>query len=77
MYSSKLPISRRFLMSVTVNVSEYFMYLSMFRQFNIYNIVEEPCRMYLPGTLEQSIFINKLLVFIGHTLAYKKSFRKF
>ena len=36
-----------------LNVSdmEYFMYPSMFRQFNVYNIVEEPGRMYLPGTL--------------------------
>ena len=35
------------------NVSdmEYFMYPSMFRQFNVYNIVEEPGRMYLRGTL--------------------------
>ena len=37
---------------------------SMFRQFNVYNIVEEPGRMYLPGTLELSTFISKLLVFI-------------
>ena len=43
------------------NVSdmEYFMYLSMFRQFNIYNIVKEPGRMYLSGTLELSTFIYK------------------
>ena len=35
------------------NVSdmEYFMYPSMFRQFNVYSTVEEPGRMYLPGTL--------------------------
>ena len=33
-----------------LNVSdiEYFMYPSMFRQSNVYNIVEEPGRMYLP-----------------------------
>ena len=62
-----------------LNVSdiEYFMYSSMFRQFNVYNIVEEPGRMYLPGTLELSTFISKLLVFMWHTLAYKKSPRKF
>ena len=36
-----------------LNVSdmEYFMYPSMFRQFNVYSIVEEPGRMYLPVTL--------------------------
>ena len=62
-----------------LNVSdmEYFMYPSMFRQFNVYNIVEEPGRMYLPGTLLLSTFISKLLIFVGHTLAYKKSSRKF
>ena len=54
-----------------LNVSdmEYFMYPSMFRQFNVYNIVEEPGRMYLPGNLELSTFISKLLVFMGHTLS--------
>ena len=62
-----------------LNVSdmEYFMYPSMFRQFNVYNIVEEPGRMYLPGTLELLTFISKLLVFMWHTLAYKKSSWKF
>ena len=29
---------------------KYFMYPSIFCQFNVYNIVEEPGRMYLPGT---------------------------
>ena len=49
-----------------LNVSdmEYFMYSSMFRQFNVHNIVEEPGRMYLSGTLELSTFISKLLVFM-------------
>ena len=44
-----------------LNVSdmEYFMYPSMFRQFNVYNIVEEPGRMYPSGTLELSTFISK------------------
>ena len=62
-----------------VNVSdmEYFMYPFMFRQFNVYIIVEEPGRMYLPGTLELLTFISKLLVFMGHILANKKSSRKF
>ena len=48
------------------NVSdmEYFMYPSMFRQFNVYNIVEEPGGMYLSGTLELSLFISKLLVLV-------------
>ena len=61
-----------------LNVSdmEYFMHPSMFHQFNVYNIVEEPGRMYLPVTLELSTFISKLLLFIRHTLAYKSS-RKF
>ena len=56
---------------LNVTDMEYFMYPSMFRKFNVYNIVEEPGRMYLPGTLELSTFIrlSKLLVFIGHTLA--------
>ena len=52
---------------------KYFMYPSVFRQFNVYNIVEKPGRMYLPGTLDMSTFISKLLVFTGHTLTYKKS----
>ena len=43
---------------------EYFMYPSMFCQFNVYNIVEEPGKMYLPGTVELSTFISKLLVFM-------------
>ena len=62
-----------------LNVSgvEYFMYPSMFHQFNVYSIVKEPGRMYLCGTLELSTFISKLLVFIGHTLTSKKSSRKF
>ena len=36
-----------------LNVSdmEYFMYPSMFLQFNVYSVVEEPGRMYLPVTL--------------------------
>ena len=61
MYSSKLSISRRFSMSVTWNI---FMYPFMFCQFNVYNIVEEPGRMYLYGTLELLTFISKLLVFM-------------
>ena len=52
-----------------LNVSdmEYFMYPSMFRQLNVYNIVEEPDRMVsgiLSGTLELSKFISKLLIFM-------------
>ena len=37
-----------------LNVSdmEYFMYPSMFCQFNVYNIVEEPGRMYLSGSCQ-------------------------
>ena len=57
---------------LSVSYMEYFMYPSMFRQFNVYNTVEEPDRMYLSGTLELSTFISKLLVFLWHTLAYKK-----
>ena len=49
---------------LNINVMEHFMYLSMFRQFNVHNIVEEPGRMYLSGTLKLSTFINKLLVFM-------------
>ena len=62
---------------LNVNDMEYFMYPSMFCQLNVYSIVEEPGRMYLPGTLELSTFISKLLVFIGYALAYKKSSRKY
>ena len=49
-----------------LNISdmEYFMYPSMFHQFNVHNIVEEPGRMYLSSTLELSTFISKLLVFM-------------
>ena len=56
-----------------LNVSdiEYFMYPSMLCQSNVYSIFEEPGRMYLPGTLELSTFIIKLLVFMWHTLGYK------
>ena len=62
-----------------LNISdmEYFMYPSIFHQFNVHNIVEERGRMYLPGTLELSAFITKLLVFTGHTFANKKSSQKF
>ena len=61
------------------NVSDmkYFMYSSMFRQFNVYNIVEKLGRMYISDTLELSTSMSKLLIFMGHTLAYKKSSRKF
>ena len=52
---------------------EYFMYPSMLCQFNVYNIVEEPGRMYLSGTLELSTFTSKLLILMWHTLAYEKS----
>ena len=58
-----------------VSDMEYFMYPSMFHKFNVYSIVEEPSRMYLPDTLELSTFINKLLVFTEHTLAFKKFFK--
>ena len=44
---------------------EYFMYPSMFHQFNVYNNVGEPGRMYLPPTLELLTFIRKLLIFMG------------
>lgn len=53
-----------------LNVSdlEYFMYFSMFRQFNIYKMSEKPDIMYLCVTLELQIFLCKLLIFMGHTL---------
>ena len=57
--------------------TECFMYPSMCCQSNIYNIVEEPGRMYLPGTLELLTFIIQLLVFKGQTFANEKSSRKF
>ena len=55
-----------FYFQIVPNVSdmEYFMYPSMFRQFNVYNTVGEPGRLYLPGTLELSTFMSKLLVFM-------------
>ena len=49
---------------LNVRDMEYFMYPCMFCQFNVYNIVEEPGRMYLSGTLELLTFISKLLVFM-------------
>ena len=67
MYSSKL--SPNFQEVLNISDMEYFMYPSMFRQFNVYNIVEEPGRMYLSGTLELSIFIKNIL---RHTLPDKK-----
>ena len=57
----------------SVSDMEYLMYPSMFHQFNVYNIAEEPGRMYLPGTLELYTFISKLLVFMRHTLTYLSS----
>ena len=50
-----------------LNVSdmEHYIYPSMFRQYNVHNIVEELGRMHVPGTLELSTFISKLLVFMG------------
>ena len=62
---------------LNVSDEEWFIYPFMFSQCNFYNIVEEPGRMYFSGTFELSTFISKLLVFFGHTLAYKKSSRKF
>ena len=55
---------------------ECFMYPSMFSQFNVYNIVEEPGWMYFPGTLELSTFISKLLCWFScdiGTLSLTKS----
>ena len=50
------------------------MYPSMFRKSNVYNI--EQGEMYLPGTPELFTFISKLLVFLRHTLTYKKDSKK-
>ena len=55
---------------------EYFIYPSMFCQFDLIQIVEERGRMCLPGTLELSAFTSKLLVVMGRTLANKKSSQK-
>ena len=41
---------------LNVGDMQYFMYPFMFRQFNVFNIVEEPGRIYLSGTLELSTF---------------------
>ena len=49
------------------------MYPSMFRQFNVYSIVEEPGRMYFLGTLEMSTFISKLPVFIPENFKFVSS----
>ena len=48
MYSSKIVYFQK-----VFNVSdmEYFMSPSIFCQFNVYNIVEEPDKMYFLGTL--------------------------
>ena len=66
-----------FIYDICFIYSFIYMYSSMFRQFNVYNIVEEPGRMYLRGTPELSTFISKLLVFMWHSLAYKTSSLKF
>ena len=59
MYSSKIVYFQK-----VFNASdmEYFISPSIFCQFNVYNIVEEPGRMFFPGTLELSIFMSRLLV---------------
>ena len=46
-----------------LNVSdmEYFIYSSMFPQFNVYNIVEEPGRIYLPFII---VIIIIFIIFI-------------
>ena len=62
---------------LNVSDEECFIYPFMFCQSNFYNIVEESGRMYFSGTFELSRFVSKLLVFLGHTLAYKRSSRKF
>ena len=62
---------------LNISDKEYFMYPSMFCQFNIYKIVEEPSSIHLPHTLEFSTFTSKLLIFMGHTLASRKSSPKF
>ena len=58
-----------------VSDMEYFIYPSMFRQFNIYDIVEET-GMYPPGTLELSTLISKPLISMRLTLVKKKNFPK-
>ena len=50
---------------------------SMFCWFNVYNVVEKPSRVHLPGTYELSTFICEPLVFKRHTLANKEPSRKF
>ena len=48
-----LKRSINILLQIVLNVidMEYFMYPSMFHQFNLYNVVDEPGRMCLLGTL--------------------------
>ena len=61
---------------LNVSVMEYFMYSSIFYQFNVCTVAE-PGRMYLPGTLELPTFTCKLLIFMGYTLANKEPSRKY
>ena len=58
-----------------LNVSdmEYFMYSSMLLQFKVYNIVENPGRIYLPGTLQLSTFLCKLLGILSLTKSLRKN----
>ena len=69
MYSSKIFY---FLKVFNASDMEYFISPSIFCQFNVYNIAEGPGRMYFRGTLELSVFIGKLLVFMWHTLTYNR-----
>ena len=44
--------------------------------FSVCNIVEEPVRVYLIGTLDLSTFICNLLIFMEQFLADKESSQK-
>ena len=68
-YSSKVVYFQKVFLASDM---EYFISPSIFCQFNVYNILEEPGRMFFPGTLELSIFMSKLLVSMWHTLTYNR-----
>ena len=58
-----------------LNVSdmEYFIYSSMFPQFNVYNIVEEPGRIYLPFIIVIIIIFIIIIIIIIIISPYQRN----
>ena len=68
-YSSKLSISKRSSMSVTLNVL-CILPCSVNLRFTTL-LVKEPCIVNLPGNLELSAFIHELLVLMSPNVVYQ------